>query len=228
MSQRRTTTIRTSSTCVSGIVAVTMLLPFTKSFTASSVITKRIRIPRKDNFHQPIHSLFRRYKRHQSNSSKRFRYFSSSSLSSSEGKPNNCEEGIHGKSTRLISFFSDVEGDAGYFDRFVRASRILDFEKVEPNFSEGLDYFPYDKRVVFQTCAEEENKEETPIEENNFAETWDKAQGMGIDIDMAKPMLVFGGDTWDKGGNDLYVIRQLLSLHRRYHGRVHFIMGNRD
>ncbi len=109
-----------------------------------------------------------------------------------------------------ITFLTDVEGDGHYFDRFIQRSKILGFRTIRPTFgpynkgnwnfgTHDTSYFPYDKEVVFLDDPNNNNS-----------------------------MLVYGGDIWDKGGADFYVIRQLLSLHRRYPDRVHFLMGNRD
>eukprot|EP00581_Thalassiosira_minuscula_P008468 CAMPEP_0183708872 /NCGR_PEP_ID=MMETSP0737-20130205/5043_1 /TAXON_ID=385413 /ORGANISM="Thalassiosira miniscula, Strain CCMP1093" /LENGTH=582 /DNA_ID=CAMNT_0025936825 /DNA_START=191 /DNA_END=1939 /DNA_ORIENTATION=+ len=127
-----------------------------------------------------------------------------------------------------ISFLTDVEGDGSYFDRFVRHSKVLDFRQITPYFGRygkdgrihgydsacsGVkwnmgeweeDFFPYDKEVIFLEDTNEDGES------------------------CNNSMLVYGGDIWDKGGSDLYVLRQLLSLHRRYPNRVHFLMGNRD
>ena len=115
-----------------------------------------------------------------------------------------------------ITFLTDVEGDGHYFDRFIHHSKVLGFRSHKPTFGtltnkggnwnfgkHDAEYFPYDKEVVFL--------DGTINNDNNN-----------------NSMLVYGGDIWDKGGADFYVIRQLLSLHRRYPNRVHFIMGNRD
>jgi hypothetical protein len=112
--------------------------------------------------------------------------------------------------TKLISYITDIEGDAMYFDRFVNTSKVLKFESVEPNFCRSSkDYFPYDKHVVFQ---------DEIIDDDSF----------GFNVNHLNT-LVFGGDLWDKGGSDLYCMRQLLSLQKRYgEDRVHFVMGNRD
>jgi hypothetical protein len=138
----------------------------------------------------------------------RSRLFSSASLKLDDSK------------TRLISFVTDIEGDGLYFDRFVNNSTILDFEEVEPNLCpHAHDYFPYEKRVVFLPTSDDNEK----ILESE-AKTVFNTDG----IHMTSSILVCGGDMWDKGGNDLYVLRQMLSLQERYEGRVHFVMGNRD
>jgi hypothetical protein len=46
-----------------------------------------------------------------------------------------------------------------------------------------------------------------------------------MDFQRSTDSLVFGGDMWDQGGRDLYVIRQFLNLKRRCPDRVHFVMG---
>jgi hypothetical protein len=94
-------------------------------------------------------------------------------------------------SSRIITYLTDVEGDAAYLDRYVHQSKVLHFRAC----SKRSDEFPYDK------C---------------------------IDFNKDNAMLVYGGDVWDRGGSDLYVIRQILDLQKRHPGRVHLIMGNRD
>jgi hypothetical protein len=120
---------------------------------------------------------------------------------------------------------TDVEGDGDYLDRFVQQSKILTFRPVATDttttttttaaapISEPDDiYFPYRYCLDFQT---------------NIADIA-AATAADNDNDTSQDMLVFGGDVWDQGGSDLYVIRQLLDLQRRYPDRVHFVMGNRD
>lgn len=70
------------------------------------------------------------------------------------------------------------------------------------------------------------------VEQSKILDFRDSSSDLPYDrcIDFTDPNgeLIFGGDMWDKGGHDLYCIRQLLDLKRRYPARVHFIMGNRD
>ena len=146
------------------------------------------------------------------------RLYSSTPLKLEVAEDNTCTN------KRLISFISDIEGDAGYFNRFVKTSRILEFEEMEPNFSPGLDYFPYNKRVVFHPTSTDEDEDDGNNVETNSSDLINEDSS----IDMENPIIVIGGDMWDKGGNDLYVMRQVLSLQKRYKSRVHFIMGNRD
>jgi hypothetical protein len=102
---------------------------------------------------------------------------------------------------------TDVEGDRAYLDRYVNQSKVLAFAKPTED-----DYYTkpfYDRHIVFQNIPKNEEDEENS----------------GI----IQTMLIFGGDATDKGGSDLYVLRQLLSLQRRYGTeRVKFVLGNRD
>lgn len=101
-----------------------------------------------------------------------------------------------GAATTRISYMTDAEGDAAYFDRFVERSRVLGFD-------------PDGRTVMFLDDDDEE--ENAPDTTTNTS------------------MFVYGGDVCDRGGADLYVLRQLLSLQARYGSdRVHFILGNRD
>ena len=136
-----------------------------------------------------------------------------------------------------------MEGDAGYFDRFVRNSRILDFECVAPTIPVAiesnsnstdefsLDYFPYRKQVIFQThdSQQEGNDDDHDDDDDKDKDKdTDTDHVSNSDMDWKNSILVCGGDMVDKGGNDLYVLRQLISLQKRYKGRVHFVLGNRD
>ena len=92
----------------------------------------------------------------------------------------------------LVSYFTDIEGDKFYFDRYVDNSKILKWisnerrggkSKSELSMYSAKEFnLPYERRVEF--CH-------------------------------PNSILIFGGDLWDKGGFDLYVARQLLDLKRR-------------
>ena len=123
---------------------------------------------------------------------------------------------------RIFSSINEKKGDKDYLQRYVNRSKILTFSKRRrrPQEKDGLDtttttttrattsdyfYFPYDHCIDFVKLPTTTSVTDQPT-----------------------TMLIHGGDIWDKGGYDLYVIRQLLDLKRRYPDRVHFIMGNRD
>ena len=111
------------------------------------------------------------------------------------------------KNVTRISFMTDAEGDAAYFDRFIEQSKVLDFVPQSENKS------IYGDRII--------RFKDDIVDETNTTKR-ERRENINNSI------FVFGGDTCDKGGSDLYVLRQLLSLRERYPNRVFFIMGNRD
>lgn len=110
--------------------------------------------------------------------------------------------------TRLISFLTDVEGDRDYLNRFVEQSRVLCWRSLTAK--EAAD--PPAERSM-------ENRQTVHFP---YSEYIDFINPESLDC------LVYGGDVWDQGGFDLYVIRQLLHFYQRYPDRVYLIMGNRD
>ena len=94
-----------------------------------------------------------------------------------------------------------MEGDASYFDRFIENSRILCFEPTKRNFGRAKA-------------------------QGGSGSFFPYSKQVAFRTDSS--MLVYGGDVCDKGGSDLYVLRQLLSLQHRHPDRVHLLMGNRD
>ena len=114
--------------------------------------------------------------------------------------------------TRRITYLTDVEGDRDYLTRYVEQSQVLCFRHCAARMestpatldNDQLDQahfvFPYTHCIDFIRRPHHQQKD----------------------------CLVYGGDVWDQGGSDLYVIRQLLDLKARYPDAVHFVMGNRD
>jgi hypothetical protein len=107
---------------------------------------------------------------------------------------------------RRISYLTDVEGDRDYLTRYVEQSKVLCFRPCSsshPLTADNLSFdFPYNHCMDFRRTQQPSQNDDCH--------------------------LVYGGDVWDQGGSDLYVIRQLLHLKARYPDNVHIVMGNRD
>lgn len=115
---------------------------------------------------------------------------------------------------QIITYMTDVEGDADYLKRYVRISRVLKFTSVKPRWKR--------KRIISNDDQQDKGYPQ------HFTSCRYFPYDHCLDFQNENGILIYGGDTWDKGGFDLYVIRQLLDLKRRYPDRCHFIMGNRD
>jgi len=110
----------------------------------------------------------------------------------------------------FVSYFTDIEGDKFYLDRYVDLSRVVTW--------------------ISNECKDNEEKSRPLLSLYPFEECPPSSfpYDRRIDFCDSNSMLVFGGDLWDKGGFDLYVTRQLLDLKRRYPNRVVWVLGNRD
>jgi hypothetical protein len=129
-----------------------------------------------------------------------------------------------------ISYLTDVEGDRDYLHRFVQQSRILTFRPTEPRRAQLED-----NAIATNTPAaatDTDTSTTTSASTTQATTTFPDSDYFPYEhcLDFMEPndILVYGGDVWDQGGSDLYVIRQLLDLQRRYPDRVHTVMGNRD
>jgi hypothetical protein len=111
--------------------------------------------------------------------------------------------------TRLITYLTDVEGDKAYLERYIRQSKILTM-RDNHNHNNSHNNTASNSQHLHQ--------HQPTILPYDWC----------IDFTDPDGELVFGGDLWDKGGHDLFCVRQLLDLKRRYPQRVHFILGNRD
>jgi len=101
--------------------------------------------------------------------------------------------------THRISYLTDVEGSRDYLHRFIQQSRVLTFRPATTHdYSHNQDGYC---EFPYDHC---------------------------LDFLHPTDVLVYGGDVWDQGGSDLYVIRQLLHLQSRFPDRVFIVLGNRD
>lgn len=154
-----------------------------------------------------------------------------------------------------VTFLTDVEGDGEYLDRFVNHSKLLGFRTVTPSFGgygkhrhgeyenkfDGEtwnlgrydeDYFPYDKDIIFLDDDGDSGYHNSMlvygVSPLQYMFCVDSVPSVALILPNVCVIYLIKGDIWDKGGSDLYVLRQLLSLRRRYPHRVFFLMGNRD
>ncbi|KAK7196403.1 hypothetical protein NESM_000577300 [Novymonas esmeraldas] len=109
---------------------------------------------------------------------------------------------------RRISYVTDVEGDFDYFKRFVRLSRVVQWESVA---SDGAT------ATGRSTAASSTAAAATDV----------RRLGCRLTFRDATSHFVFGGDAFDHGA-DITFGAVLLDFKRRFPSRVHLVLGNRD